>query len=113
MPFQHLQLLAVLETDDVVRRDRLSDRHGSLRRLVAPIPGYDIDLPQRAVNRVDDIGYLRRRQRVIADVCGNNISRSEEHTSELQSLMRNSYDVFCLKKKKHINDKNENDKLTR
>src|SRR3546814_3786698 len=26
-------------------------------------------------------------------------NRSEEHTSELQSLMRNSYDVFCLKKK--------------
>src|SRR3546814_6773689 len=28
--------------------------------------------------------------------------RSEEHTSELQSLMRNSYAVFCLKKKKQI-----------
>src|SRR3546814_1712434 len=28
-------------------------------------------------------------------------SRSEEHTSELQSLMRNSYAVFCLKKKKN------------
>src|SRR3546814_10515331 len=28
--------------------------------------------------------------------------RSEEHTSELQSLMRNSYAVFCLKKKKSI-----------
>src|SRR3546814_6413427 len=28
--------------------------------------------------------------------------RSEEHTSELQSLMRISYDVFCLKKKKQI-----------
>src|SRR3546814_7495953 len=27
--------------------------------------------------------------------------RSEEHTSELQSLMRNSYAVFCLKKNKH------------
>src|SRR3546814_4822503 len=27
--------------------------------------------------------------------------RSEEHTSELQSLMRNSYAVFCLKKTKH------------
>src|SRR3546814_8934091 len=27
-------------------------------------------------------------------------SRSEEHTSELQSLMRTSYDVFCLKKQK-------------
>src|SRR3546814_1163912 len=29
--------------------------------------------------------------------------RSEEHTSELQSLMRNSYAVFCLKKKISIN----------
>src|SRR3546814_8889237 len=28
-------------------------------------------------------------------------ARSEEHTSELQSLMRISYAVFCLKKKKH------------
>src|SRR3546814_1827739 len=27
--------------------------------------------------------------------------RSEEHTSEIQSLMRTSYAVFCLKKKKH------------
>src|SRR3546814_4612410 len=31
---------------------------------------------------------------------GYRIARSEEHTSELQSLMRISYDVFCLKKKK-------------
>src|SRR3546814_9996081 len=30
--------------------------------------------------------------------------RSEEHTSELQSLMRISYAVFCLKKKKNEND---------
>src|SRR3546814_6870734 len=30
-------------------------------------------------------------------------ARSEEHTSELQSLMRNSYAVFCLKKKKETN----------
>src|SRR3546814_10318109 len=29
-------------------------------------------------------------------------ARSEEHTSELQSLMRISYAAFCLKKKKHI-----------
>src|SRR3546814_5980782 len=32
-----------------------------------------------------------------------NDSRSEEHTSELQSLMRISYAVFCLKKKKTTN----------
>src|SRR3546814_1121905 len=31
------------------------------------------------------------------------IDRSEEHTSELQSLMRISYAVFCLKKKQHTN----------
>src|SRR3546814_3106279 len=32
--------------------------------------------------------------------------RSEEHTSELQSLMRISYAVFCLKKKKQASQKN-------
>src|SRR3546814_5748725 len=41
-------------------------------------------------------------------------SRSEEHTSELQSLMRNSYAVFCLKKKKHKQRRNQNkDKQTK
>src|SRR3546814_2092055 len=35
--------------------------------------------------------------------------RSEEHTSELQSLMRISYAVFCLKKKKHNNIENHAD----
>src|SRR3546814_2462129 len=34
------------------------------------------------------------------DVLGRRLARSEEHTSELQSLMRISYAVFCLKKKK-------------
>src|SRR3546814_3912312 len=33
-------------------------------------------------------------------VKGGELARSEEHTSELQSLMRTSYAVFCLKKKK-------------
>src|SRR3546814_2239569 len=33
--------------------------------------------------------------------------RSEEHTSELQSLMRTSYAVFCLKKKRHLYRKAE------
>src|SRR3546814_5257043 len=32
-----------------------------------------------------------------------NLLRSEEHTSELQSLMRTSYAVFCLKKKEQLN----------
>src|SRR3546814_6945149 len=38
-----------------------------------------------------------------ADTPMTEIKRSEEHTSELQSLMRNSYAVFCLKKKNNHN----------
>src|SRR3546814_5579108 len=41
--------------------------------------------------------YLRDR-RALRD--GGSLQRSEEHTSELQSLMRISYAVFCLKKEK-------------
>src|SRR3546814_4614245 len=50
------------------------------------------------------LGDARERQRVHA--LPSSI-RSEEHTSELQSLMRISYAVFCLKKKnrKHAHDK--------
>src|SRR3546814_4233083 len=38
--------------------------------------------------------------RTRAEVNNDQVMRSEEHTSELQSLMRISYAVFCLKKKK-------------
>src|SRR3546814_10720225 len=50
---------------------------------------------------------------------GLRIKRSEEHTSELQSLMRISYAVFCLKKKKqqsttpHQKNNNTTNKKTR
>src|SRR3546814_10544220 len=42
------------------------------------------------------VGFLARKKEL-----QRAIDRSEEHTSELQSLMRISYAVFCLKKKKH------------
>src|SRR3546814_3163980 len=46
----------------------------------------------------------RRRDDPPPDPCkqgaAESVARSEEHTSELQSLMRISYAVFCLKKKK-------------
>src|SRR3546814_6770783 len=44
----------------------------------------------------------------IACVRSSRVGRSEEHTSELQSLMRISYAVFCLKKKKKQNRPNIN-----
>src|SRR3546814_5234228 len=40
------------------------------------------------------------------------LDRSEEHTSELQSLMRISYAVFCLKKKKKTNQTHNNTTLS-
>src|SRR3546814_7642095 len=56
-----------------------------------------------------DDAFLRRRHRTILPATAESTqrsivaSRSEEHTSELQSLMRISYAVFCLKKKKNYN----------
>src|SRR3546814_10082283 len=44
--------------------------------------------------------YLWHFQTVHHDIWDLDLPRSEEHTSELQSLMRISYAVFCLKKKK-------------
>src|SRR3546814_10336011 len=43
------------------------------------------------------------RTKAVGHGIGGIVSRSEEHTSELQSLMRISYAVFCLKKKKKKN----------
>src|SRR3546814_10568623 len=45
-------------------------------------------------------GGFRRRTPIIGSGGGDRQGRSEEHTSELQSLMRISYAVFCLKQKK-------------
>src|SRR3546814_5821912 len=42
----------------------------------------------------------RKQAPVVAENVLRDLGRSEEHTSELQSLMRISYAVFCLKKKK-------------
>src|SRR3546814_9948950 len=50
-----------------------------------------------------DMGQRARRKRTTA----RRFMRSEEHTSELQSLMRISYAVFCLKKKKHKTRNNQ------
>src|SRR3546814_6435635 len=45
-------------------------------------------------------------RRIVDTVMAALRSSSEEHTSELQSLMRMSYDVFCLNKKKEYADTN-------
>src|SRR3546814_4192214 len=57
-----------------------------------------------AGNRADRIREIEQRKGsgflVVGYIAMNDGARLEEHTSELQSLMRISYAVFCLKKKK-------------
>src|SRR3546814_6958523 len=57
-------------------------------------------------------GSARSSERKTGAPSGTYLGRSEEHTSELQSLMRSSYAVFCLKKKKkteNTTDRREHD----
>src|SRR3546814_9216392 len=61
-------------------------------------------LAEIAVEQQRDIAMVAEQDVCIADQLGQDrarvaVPRSEEHTSELQSLMRISYAVFCLKKK--------------
>src|SRR3546814_8059806 len=64
-------------------------------RVIARSPPCPAALPRRSVTGGSRGNRYRRRAP----------SRSEEHTSELQSLMRISYAVFCLKKKKKTTSK--------
>src|SRR3546814_6237230 len=69
--------------------------------------GHQVELLERtdrvARRQVEDVDQSHRdeRQRELQDeqIGDVAVGRSEEHTSELQSLMRISYAVFCLKKK--------------
>src|SRR3546814_7787023 len=77
------------------------------RSMISPI---NLGIAERALAL--SLDYARQRKQFgkpIADfqmVQSMLAERSEEHTSELQSLMRISYAVFCLKKKKSQTNKN-------
>src|SRR3546814_4820125 len=89
-------------------RPFLSDRHPwlLLLRFAIPLLRGQVASDNRAVPRHYDHGnelyfaFLDRRHRLYSQALYRT-GRSEEHTSELQSLMRISYAVFRLKKKKH------------
>src|SRR3546814_3631935 len=95
--FPYTTLFRSLAGEDFVRAR--ADRKLAFLRVGLPlfVEGHDHD--GRAIfqdlARLGDEGLLALFQAYRVD------HRSEEHTSELQSIMRISYAVFCLKKKKH------------
>src|SRR3546814_4847521 len=70
---------------------------GGRRHVVAPVPGTARGTRARLFSLCLSFSLCRHRsvRRLYGD--GPQGGRSEEHTSELQSLMRISYAVFCLK----------------
>src|SRR3546814_5306661 len=88
--------------------DGVADRGEFAEHLawVAILEQRAVAAPADALDEGRDVGVEPQRQAVLQDQCtclvvdeGAAAGRSEEHTSELQSLMRISYAVFCLKKK--------------
>src|SRR3546814_2937157 len=94
-----IELVGGLSGDDV---DDAADGIFSVERSLRATQHFDtLDVEKRRVglSRLRKIGAIQvdRHARVGCQIL---VRRSEEHTSELQSLMRISYAVFCLKKKK-------------
>src|SRR3546814_2338149 len=63
-----------------------------------PVERYDLDVDRLCFGRNRLSGRGARERAIGVEQVRRNPGRSEEHTSELQSLMRISYAVFCLKK---------------
>src|SRR3546814_3540002 len=84
------QKIVESDHDATARTRRRTSSHHRRDRIRARRRGSSRQDAGTAARQEDDV--LRRRTAGLS-------SRSEEHTSELQSLMRISYAVFCLKKK--------------
>src|SRR3546814_9412214 len=86
-----------------LRRNPLGDRYDlAVHHQYAMIVARQMALHHNAA------AMLYRDLEPFPDLCFTQQCRSEEHTSELQSLMRISYAVFCLKKKKQITTQQHN-----
>src|SRR3546814_1520730 len=92
----------------------LPGRHNVQNALAAAAVAWQLGIPAEAIaSALEKFQGIGRRFNLLAqlttaqgatvqlvDDYGNHPKRSEEHTSELQSLMRITYAVFCLKKEK-------------
>src|SRR3546814_8893447 len=99
----HLRVYCVAQSSQIFEglgRKPVPKAPGSSVRQAMPGRGVMQGLNNRGAVLAQD--RSRARSALCARDQGGD-GRSEEHTSELQSLMRNSYAVFCLKKKKNDN----------
>src|SRR3546814_4006416 len=81
--------------DEMTRK--VAERASAEARATAAAEA-DATAAKKSVDSLDTLGLLDVAEGLVKQSTGSGI-RSEEHTSELQSLMRISYAVFCLKKK--------------
>src|SRR3546814_2624613 len=98
----HRQAIGIAERRLTMRDDH-DRRLARLRGGDRIAQGFLALAVERGVGLVEDqdLGIAIERARQGDALRLSTRERSEEHTSELQSLMRISYAVFCLKKKKH------------
>src|SRR3546814_5251847 len=95
-------------SSDVCSSDlKTQDRRDHVESAIQRVGNTALRIPVRFTPARDDRG-IEGAQCVAGIIIGKETAenghgcRSEEHTSELQSLMRISYAVFCLKKKKNL-----------
>src|SRR3546814_9123929 len=101
-----LQILTILQAEGRITKSELAARVS-----LSPAACWD------RLKRLDQAGFIRgyhaevalekiapASQFLVQIELESHQTRSEEHTSELQSLMRISYAVFCLKKQKKISE---------
>src|SRR3546814_8390863 len=92
------QSLRAKSDDTFAAGSGLSDQWSDYVARLTVSPGRYFSLVDRVrVSQNEDLTVQRHEATA---TLGSSLTRSEEHTSELQSLMRISYAVFCLKKKK-------------
>src|SRR3546814_4200555 len=91
--------LAGVDVIEWIEKIPIYETRNYVQRVLENAVIYDVLNPAKASMRAG----VRRLSAYLGRARGATASRSEEHTSELQSLMRISYAVFCLKKKKTDN----------
>src|SRR3546814_4067144 len=97
---QHEGVCLEFSTPENVARNLLRVRYGADRSIpLSELYAWKVEHNADARERVLNLAFLSKAQAWEYEREWRILSRSEEHTSELQSLMRISYAVFCLKQK--------------